>query len=155
MVPSIEKMLLSKQLSNESQRYLRVGYSKFYLDFFNATTSFASEESMRATLQTAMQLHFSFASCNNASTEHLSILHLCYDISTNLRNLAIKQNSSDAVISRAMTQVRFWTEKLKKAHMVRYGELGEDLETVRDVMKHSKMVLRNQEGWYLVKDSFI
>ncbi len=65
------------------------------------------------------------------------------------------KGSDPNTIRWATSQVRFWTDQLKIAHMIRYGELGEDLEKVRDAMKHSKMVVRNQDGWYLAKDCFI
>lgn len=131
LVQSIEKIFSStKQISNESQRYLRVGYSGLYMEFINAGLSLENDESINQTLQMATQLHFSFVSCNNASTEHLSILHLCYDLSTLLRTRAMKGSSPDAT-ARTMSRVRFWTEQIKKAHMVRYGDLGEDVENVR------------------------
>jgi len=155
LVQSIENIFASKRLSNELQRYLRVGYSSLYMEFFNAAVSLENDESISSALQMATQLHFSFASCNNASTEHLSILHLCYDLSTLVRSHAIKGGSSDDAINRAMSQVRFWTEQLKKAHMVRYGALGEDLETIREAMTHSKLVLRNLEGWRMANNRFI
>jgi len=116
--------------------------------------SLDNDEKIVEVLKLGTQLHFSFVSCNTNSTEHLSILHLCYDLSSLLHNRAIKGSSPDAT-ARTMSQVRFWTEQLKRAHMTRYGELGEDLENVRKVMKHSKLVLRNLEGWYLAKDRFI
>ena len=126
---------------------------QLYMDYVNATYT-DNEDSFNQILQLATQVHLSYISCNNASTEHLSILHLCYDVSTNLRARAMKGNNAD-VTNRAMSQVRFWTEQLKMCHMVRYGELGGDLENVRQVMKHSKLVLRNPEGWYLAKDQYI
>ncbi|KAL7529502.1 hypothetical protein ACHAXR_003000 [Thalassiosira sp. AJA248-18] len=154
LVPSLESAFAStEQLSNELQRYLRVGYASLYMDFFNASLSLGNDEKMTQILKLATQLHFSFVSCNNASTEHLSILHLCLDLSNMLYAHTAKGSNPDA--ASAMSQVRFWTEQLKKAHMVRYGELGEDLNVVREAMKHSKLVLRKREGWYLSKDRFI
>ena len=125
-----------------------------YIDSFNAPRSLENDEDIGHKLQIATQLHFSFVSCNNASTEHLSILHLCYDLSSQLRTIAMR-GSEPNVAARATSQVHFWTDQLKKAHMIRYGELGEDLENVRDAMKHSKSVLRNLDGWYLTEDRFI
>ena len=156
LIPSLESTFAStKQISNELQRYLRVGYSNLYMDFFNATLSMESIDSINHVLRLATQLHFSFVMCNNASTEHLSILHLCLDLSNALRNHAMKANGPDGAAKATTVQVRFWTEQLKKAHMVRYGELGGDLETVRGAMVHTKLVLRRQDGWYLTKDRFI
>ena len=102
------------------------------MPFFNTTLSQENDDSIKQTLQMATQLHFSFVSCNNASTEHLSILHFCYDMATMLRTNAMKENNSDAT-AKSMTQIRFWTDQLKRAHMVRFGELGEELENVREV----------------------
>jgi hypothetical protein len=127
---------------------------QLYIDSFNAPHSLENDEGIGHKLLIATQLHFSFVSCNNASTEHLSILHLCYDLSSQLRTIAEKGNDPN-VIARATSQVHFWTDQLKRAHMIRYGELGEDLENVRDAMMHSKSVLRNLDGWYLTKDLFI
>ena len=110
------------------------------MHFFNATLSQENDDSIKQTLQMATQLHFSFVSCNNASTEHLSILHFCYDLATMLRTNAMKENDSDAT-SRSMTQIRFWTEQLKRAHMVRFGELGEELENVREVSSRFLLLL--------------
>jgi len=127
---------------------------QLYIDYFNAAHSLENNESIERKLRIAAQLHFSFVSCNNASTEHLSILHLCYDLSSHLRSTAMEGNDYN-VIARASSQVRFWTDQLKIAHMIRFGELGQDLENVRNAMKHSKLVLRNQDGWYMAKDCFI
>eukprot|EP00579_Thalassiosira_antarctica_P029445 CAMPEP_0202034772 /NCGR_PEP_ID=MMETSP0905-20130828/66732_1 /ASSEMBLY_ACC=CAM_ASM_000554 /TAXON_ID=420261 /ORGANISM="Thalassiosira antarctica, Strain CCMP982" /LENGTH=497 /DNA_ID=CAMNT_0048598715 /DNA_START=100 /DNA_END=1590 /DNA_ORIENTATION=- len=125
LVPSIEKVFAStKKISNESQRYLRVGYASLYMEYFNMRLSLDNDEKIVEVLKLGTQLHFSFVSCNTNSTEHLSILHLCYDLSSLLHNRAIKGSSPDAT-ARTMSQVRFWTEQLKRAHMTRYGELGE------------------------------
>lgn len=152
LIQTIEQSFASdKTMSNEIQRYLRVGYASLYMDHFNSALS--SSSGSNDLLKLATQLHFSFLSCNNASTEHLSILHLCYELSALLHMHATRQDP-DATI-RTMTQVRFWTEQLKTAHMIRYGSLGKNLESVREAMKHSKLVLRNKDGWYMTKDRFI
>jgi hypothetical protein len=153
----LEAAFISNSISSEAQRYLRVGYASIYMQYFNAAlaspNSTESNDVLSNLLKLAMQLHFSFVSCNNASTEHLSILHLCYELASSVHTRAITffPETTNTTIS----QVRFWTEQLKKAHMIRYGSLGENLETVRNVMKHSRAVLRNRGGWYAVKDKFI
>lgn len=124
------------------------------MDYFNAALSMESDESITQTLQMATQLHFSFVSCNNASTEHLSVLHLCYDLSAVLLTRLMRGDNPDAT-ARAKVQLGFWTEQLKRAHMIRYGSLGEELEHVRGVMKHSKLILRDPRGWFLAGDKFI
>mmetsp|Transcript_6010 Transcript_6010/g.11661 ORF Transcript_6010/g.11661 Transcript_6010/m.11661 type:complete len:531 (-) Transcript_6010:218-1810(-) len=155
VVPCIEKAFAStKKISIETQRYLRVSYSSLYMDYINMEFSYKSDEKIAEALKLGTHLHFSFISCNNASTEHMSILHLCYDISAVLHTRSIK-GSDPSATTKTMTQLRFWTEQLKKTHMVRYGELGGDLENVRMAMKQSKLVLRNQDGWFLTKYRFI
>ena len=67
------------------------------------------------------------------------VLHLCYE-------LAARD---------AQTKVRFWTEQLKRAHMLRYGNLGNDIDYVRRVMQHSRTVLRQTQGWNAVEYSFL
>jgi hypothetical protein len=154
LISSIERIFSTEKVPIESQRFLRVSYALLYMDSFNAAHLLDNEEGIGHKLHLATQLHFSFVSCNNASTEHLSILHLCYDLSSYLRTIAMKRNDPNT-ITRATSQVRFWTDQLKIAHMIRFGELGEDLKNVRDAMKHSKMILRNRDGWFLATDRFI
>jgi len=96
----------------------------------------------------ATQVHFALVSCNNGSTEHLSILHLIYD-------LVVTMHSTSTDQDKTIIKVRFWTEQLKRAHMIRYGELGKSLDYVRDVMKHTKIVLRQPNGFRMVKSKFI
>jgi len=131
LVPSIEQIFCSKELSNESQRYLRVAYSTLYMQYFNATLN---DENTNETLHIATQLHFSFVACNNASTEHLSIIHFCFDLASKMRANAIKANDTDAT-NKATVKVQFWTNQLKNVHMIRYGNLGEELENVRMVSR--------------------
>jgi hypothetical protein len=145
-IESLEMTLTSSTIPNETQRYIRVGYAPVYIQYFNMALTQNSDVSNL--LHLATQLHFAFVSCNNASTEHLSILHLCYELVSILHRA-----SSES--TKTLNQVRFWTEQLKTAHMIRYGSLGGDLESVREIMKHTRMVLRNRDGWYLVKNRFI
>eukprot|EP00956_Cyclotella_meneghiniana_P028069 scaffold64495_cov38-Cyclotella_meneghiniana.AAC.1 len=178
MIQSLENCFTSQHstiISNEASRYIRVGYASLYMQYFNMalssihhnnddnyeTTSSSSRTLVTANnlLQLATQLHFSFVSCNNASTEHISILHLCYELASLLhtRSLSYSNNSNNNNNSskNTMVQIKFWTEQLKQAHMIRYGALGENLECVRKVMKHTRVVLRNRNGWYMVEDRFI
>ena len=131
LVPSIEQIFFSKELSNEAQRYLRVAYSTLYIQYFNATLN---DENTNETLHIATQLHFSFVACNNASTEHLSIIHFCFDLASKMRASAIKANDTEAA-NKATLKVQFWTNQLKNAHMIRYGNLGDELENVRMVSR--------------------
>jgi len=145
----IENVLSNDKLSHQVRRYLRVGYLPFYITYFNA----ALQETENPTLYeqvvaVATQVHFALVSCNNGSTEHLSILHLIYD-------LVVTMHSTSTDQDKTIIKVRFWTEQLKRAHMIRYGELGKSLEYVRDVMKHTKIVLRQPKGFRMVKTKFI
>ncbi|KAL7551899.1 hypothetical protein ACHAWF_015105 [Thalassiosira exigua] len=153
-IADLEKAFASEGLSNEEIRYLRVGLAPLYMKSFNSCHSLVSDDSGSEVLKLATQLHFSFAACNNASTEHLSILHLCYDLSASSYARATTENDPDAS-TKAMTRVRFYTEQLKKTHLSRYGELNGDVEKIRQVMKHTRVVLRNVDGFLMVKDHFI
>lgn len=134
---------------------IRVSYAPLYLEYFNTAlpSSLHNNDKIIDILKLATGLHFSFLSCNNACTEHLSILHMCYELAGLLHTHAMRHDHEGA--NKTLSQVRFWTEQLKKTVMTRYGRLGENLENVRYIMKHSRTVLRTRDGWYVVKDKFI
>mmetsp|Transcript_299 Transcript_299/g.574 ORF Transcript_299/g.574 Transcript_299/m.574 type:complete len:522 (+) Transcript_299:121-1686(+) len=134
---------------NPSSNEIRVSYAPLYLEYFNAALAQSDTEKINDILKLATRLHFSFVACNNACTEHLSILHMCYELAGVLHTRALQQKKE------GMAQVRFWTEQLKKTVMTRYGNLGENVEFVRALMKHSKLVLRMRNGWYSADDKFI
>ena len=134
---------------NPSSNEIRVSYAPLYLEYFNAALAQSDTEKINDILKLATRLHISFVACNNACTEHLSILHMCYELAGVLHTRALQQKKE------GMAQVRFWTEQLKKTVMTRYGNLGENVENVRALMKHSKLVLRMRNGWYSVDDKFI
>jgi hypothetical protein len=166
-------------IPTETQRFLRAGYSQYYINYINNllqqqqslldTNNDDDDEKKEGKfgidhlVQIVTNLHFAFVTCNNASTEHISILHVCYDLAVHLRTIAISKNgggnkddtnnSNDVV--RCTKLVHFWTDHLKRVHMIRYGKLGEDIENVRYVMKHTKLILRNRDGWYMTKDCFV
>jgi len=135
---------------NPSCNEIRVSYARLYLEYFNTALAQSDNDKINDILKLATRLHFSFVACNNACTEHLSILHMCYELAGLLHSHALKHNPEGA-----MTQVRFWTEQLKKTVMTRYGKLGENVEIVRELMKHSKVVLRKKDGWNSVNEKFI
>lgn len=56
--------------------------------------------------------------------------------------------------SKTMPKVRFWADQLKRAHMIRYGGLGQDVQVVRRVLQHSRTVLRQKNGWKTVDYAF-
>ena len=158
-VQSIEAALAFQNINSEIQRYLRISYARIYMEYFNEALasplikSIQNNDEMSKLLKLTTQLHFAFVSCNNASTEHISILHLCYELASLMHNNAVSYFPD--TMSKTMSQVRFWTEQLKKVHMTRYGSLGENLESVRNVMKHSRAVLRSKDGWNQSSHGFI
>jgi hypothetical protein len=80
------------------------------------------------------------------------ILHLCYDLIGRLHTAsAVGADPS----KESLPKLRFWTEQLKRVCMIRYGSLGNRLESVRAVMHHSRLVLRNQQGLDQAKYDFI
>lgn len=140
-------VLGSTSLSNEVKRYLRVGFTNLQFNYFNAILSNlddannAQKQQVREdVLNLATHLHFAFCACNNASTEHLSLLHLCYELINVLHQTCDNK-------SQTITKVRFWTEQLKKAHLVRYGSLGNDIECIRNALVHTRTILRQKEGF--------
>jgi hypothetical protein len=74
---------------------------------------------------------------------------LCYQLAS-----ALHVANSDHT-SPTLSKVRFWTEQLKKTHMVRYGSLGENVDYVRKMMQHTRTVLRNRNGINLVAHKFV
>lgn len=110
--------------TNEVRHYLRTSYLNVYLNYMNASLLHEKTHE-KETTNLAMQLHLALSVSHNASTEHISILHLCYDLA---------QNKS------------FWIEQLKRAHMTRYGSMGHNLQHVRQSMQHTKGILRSLDG---------
>jgi hypothetical protein len=149
-----DDILGNSSFSNELRRYLRVGYMHLYINFLNATLATvpvnpADANAMKERLLgTCMELHFAFCECHNASTEHLSILHLCYELVAFMHTAAVDKTNTPP-------KLQFWTEQMKQAHMIRYGNLGNDLDSVRKVMHHTRTVLRNRDGMESVKYHFI
>ncbi len=129
------------------------------LSTFNISTQQSSilhhNDKINDILKLATRLHFSFLSCNNACTEHLSLLHMCYELAGMLHTHAMKHEHVPDDTTKTLSQVRFWTEQIKKTVMIRYGQLGESLDNVREIMKHSRLVLRTKDGWYSSNDKFI
>jgi len=152
-VETVEKLLADPLLSNEASRSLRLGYSNLFINFFN--TALSSNVDRSRILSLATNLHFAFASFHNASTEHLSILHLCYELAATTSSTSTSTNGSSAAGDSARKKIAFWTDQLKRAHMVRYGELGNDVASVREAMKHTRGILRNLDGLQRARWGFI
>ena len=148
---SLETLLSHSSLSNEAKRSLRLGCANFYINYFNTALRPGNSPDRNRIISLAMNLHFAFVSFHNASTEHLSVLHLCYELAA-----AISIGTKDAEEkARAAKKIAFWTEQLKIAHQVRYGELGNDIASVREAMKHTRLVLRNRDGMQSARWGFI
>jgi hypothetical protein len=66
-------------------------------------------------------------------------------------------NDSDhpKLVAQSQAAVRFWTEQLKRAILVRYGPVGHQIDVVRRLLHHSRTVLRNPDGMDRVQDKFI
>lgn len=131
------------------QHGLRLGYTHIYIRYFNEALQqqmqHSQPESVRANiLREANQLHSAFSTVHNACTEHLSLLHLCYELSTTTTPTGIDNENCDK-----RDAIQFWTEELKKAHLCRYLNevVGRALATLRKVLKHSRTVLRTRDGW--------
>lgn len=144
----LEEQLLPSAKPNELQRSLRLGFTPLYVSYLNQALSTASvgDEDL---LRLCMQLHFGFVSCNPSSTEHLSILHLGYELIGKLHSKAGNDQS------KTLPKLRFWTEQLKQACMTRYGSMGHDLDGVRRMMQHTRLVLRTPDGMQRATYTFI
>lgn len=125
----LERIL--KEQSNEICHYLRTCYLNVYLNYMNASDVKVHQKEI---MNIAMQLHLALSVCHYASTEHLSILHLCYELSNG---------------------GTFWTEQLKRAHMARYGSMGNNLERIRQAMQHTKGILRSLDGMQRRRYAFL
>ena len=148
---SLETLLSHSSLSNEAKRSLRLGCTNFYINYFNTALRPGNTPDRNRIISLAMNLHFAFVSFHNASTEHLSILHLCYELAAAI-SIGIKDAEEKA---RATKKIAFWTEQLKVAHQVRYGELGNDIASGREAMKHTRLVRRNRDGMQSARWGFI
>jgi hypothetical protein len=138
-VDYLENQFLPSCKPNELQRSLRLGFTPIYMSYLNQSllTRSASEQDL---LRLCMQLHFGFVACNPSSTEHLSILHLAYELMGQIHSRPGHDQS------KTLSQLRFWTEQLKQACMTRYGSLGQNIDHVRKIMQHSRLVLRTPDG---------
>ena len=128
-------------------RSLRLGLAGLSIGYFNAALRGAAGPASpdggavrRRVLDLAGLLHLSFCASNHGSTEHLSVLHLCYELAGTLEG-ADDDGGGDGGRRR-----KFWAEQLRRAHLVRYGALGGDLSSMREAMRHSRGVLRNLDG---------
>lgn len=83
----------------------------------------------------------------------IKILHLCYDLA---KYIHTKSSSySDQSDKKTIVQVQFWMDQLKRSIQIRYGKLGNNIESVRSAMQHSKVILRQKHGIDCAKYHFI
>lgn len=83
------------------------------------------------------------------------MLHLCYDLIVSIQQSTKKDNGDDDKITMVDKQVRFWTDQLKRTVQIRFGQLGNNIDSVRSAMQHTKLLLRKQDGINYVKYNFI
>lgn len=144
---ALEEVLNSSFLTNEAKRYLRVAFTNLHFNYFNVMLASVQGADLsrqdnvhKLILSSSTQLHFAFAATSSSSTEHISVLHLCYELMSDIH----RKNSVGK--EKSLPKVKFWTEALKKAHLVRYGKLS-DLESTRKLMVHTRTVLRQRDGF--------
>jgi hypothetical protein len=131
LVGEIEKQLEGAK-DAQIRRWCRASFLNVYFNYFNSFGRSQDPAVMKRVAKLENDLHWSLLCVNNVSCEHLSLMHVCYETST----------YTDGVDSKLS---RFWFEQLKRAHLTRYGPL--DLESLREMLKHTRLVLRNLDGW--------
>lgn len=83
-------------------------------------------------------------------------MHVCYELASRLHvQKSESDNDNNNNKEQSMGAVRFWTEQLKRAILIRYGPVGDNIETVRRLLQHTKAVLRHPNGMDRVADKFI
>ena len=146
LMSNFEDLISDKTIPSETSRYLRAGMVTFYTNYFNAVLSQSPDDESKAeVLNLASKMHLSLVSVDHGTTEHLSILHLCYE-------LAAQQSQLEGGNKNLP---KFWAGQLQKAHNCRYGRLGDKVDKLRDIMVHSRGVLRNRNGFESAKYCFI
>jgi len=103
-------------------------------------------------LSLAAKVHLSLAAVDHGTTEHLSILHLCYELANELCRSTTNANID---VNVNLNLPKFYSTQLQKAHLCRYGQLGGKVELLREVMVHSRGVLRRIQGFEQAKYCFI
>jgi hypothetical protein len=149
---NFEAMISDKRIPGEICRYLRVGMVTFYTNYFNTILSNTNNDNNSTAkakteiLGLAAKIHLSLASVDHGTTEHLSILHLCYELASQEQQQSKNRNKN---------LTKFWSGQLQKAHECRYGFLGGKVDKLREMMIHSRSVLRQRMGFEDAKYCFI
>jgi hypothetical protein len=87
-------------------------------------------------------------------------LHLAYElVGTDHARRAAGGNGSDSDAAAAAAAlhktVQFWTRQLQVAHTTRYGMLGNDVENVRQCLRHTRGVVRQRDGYVAAHYRFL
>jgi hypothetical protein len=57
--------------------------------------------------------------------------------------------------NKTISIVQFWTDQLKRAALTRYGPVANSIDVVRQLLHHTKQIVRGKEGKDLLKIRFI
>jgi hypothetical protein len=138
--------------------YLKLGYAQLYMRYFNealllleSSSSVDEKDKVRATiLKEATELHNAFCMIHKSCTEHISLLHLCYELSATMSTSAKTKTSTTA------TTTHYWTEQLKDVHISRYSNevINNDVNILRTLLKHTRVVLRTKDGWFNANNNY-
>ena len=115
-VDRLEQEVLPSLASNQLRRYVRVSLAIPYREYLQSHDDI---------IPTLLQLHLAFCDVDNASLYHISLLQSAYRLTQSTK------------------QAAFWVEQLKKAHQIRYGWLGHQLEHVRAALIHTQKLPNN------------
>jgi hypothetical protein len=119
----------------QQRRWARASFLAAYFNLFNTL-----EGDLKDFTKLQNELYFALLEVNNASTEHLSLLHVCYEAAKHRGEPGGKL-------------LRFWFEQLKRAHTMRYG--GVEIEQLGELLQHTHLVLRRSDGFYKCKYTFL
>jgi hypothetical protein len=161
------------------EQSLRLAYTDDYINLFNFSLCPEAPCGMETKqredeykvcnfvhiLDKATALHHTFSAIHNASTEHVSIVHLCYELSTLVaRIMDSYEKDEDAVFCKDISRPSpsFWIEQLKHAHKCRYSNYlstentcNKGFFSTKALFQHTKLVLRASNGWHDAKQRFI
>ena len=155
MLKEFLRTITNSQQQQQQQQvklaYLKLGYTQLYMRYFNeallllesSSSSVDEKDEVRATiLKEATELHNTFCMVHKSCTEHISLLHLCYELS------ATVPATSAITKTLTTTTTHYWTEQLKDIHISRYSNevIKNDVNLLRTLLKHTRVVLRTKDG---------
>jgi hypothetical protein len=116
MLKEFLRIITNSQQQQQQQQvklaYLKLGYTQLYMRYFNeallllesSSSSVDEKDEVRATiLKEATELHNTFCMVHKSCTEHISLLHLCYELSATAT--AVKSMEIIIVIIAVMIKV--------------------------------------------------